>query len=195
MHWLVRPRPTSLRRGARNDRDPHQPSQHGELNHARAPPATISCYEYPACKPSRFELRQRAAERPASPSRPASLQELNSRRVGGRVHAHVRLRLALAYLPPPGSWVTTCNPRHASATGSLRGRAVNCGRCRCDQTAAPPASDAHSRSINFRSQQQSNARHHPPAQEIEDESRAVAGRVHAVVRCRCHFNFLVFVTK
>jgi hypothetical protein len=26
-----------------------------------------------------------------------------------------------------------------------------------------------------------NARHHPPAQEIADEGRAVAGRVHALV--------------
>ena len=29
----------------------------------------------------------------------------------------------------------------------------------------------------------SNARHHPPAAAVEDESRAIAGRVHAVVRC------------
>ncbi len=28
----------------------------------------------------------------------------------------------------------------------------------------------------------SNAWHHPPAREIEDKGRAVAGRVHAVVR-------------
>jgi hypothetical protein len=29
----------------------------------------------------------------------------------------------------------------------------------------------------------SNARHHPPAIAVDDESRAIAGRVHAVVRC------------
>jgi hypothetical protein len=35
--------------------------------------------------------------------------------------------------------------------------------------------------LKFNSEQP-NVRHHPPAREIEDESRAVAGRVHAVVR-------------
>src|SRR5215203_2379454 len=35
----------------------------------------------------------------------------------------------------------------------------------------------------------SNARHHPPAHiSAEDESRRVAGRVHAVVRLRCRGN-------
>jgi hypothetical protein len=38
--------------------------------------------------------------------------------------------------------------------------------------------------LTFARRKQSNARHHPPAQEIEFESYAVAGRVHAVVRWR-----------
>lgn len=35
-----------------------------------------------------------------------------------------------------------------------------------------------------------NARHYPPAQEIEDESCVVAGRVHAIVRRRSAYALL-----
>ena len=34
VHWLVRPRPASRRRGARDAHDTQPPSQHGGLNHA-----------------------------------------------------------------------------------------------------------------------------------------------------------------
>ena len=67
------------------------------------------------------------------------------------------------------------------ATDWRRGHAIRYGRRRFEQTSPPPAALAHPISSNFNSQQKSNARHHPPARMIEDEGRAVAGRVHAVV--------------
>ena len=42
----------------------------------------------------------------------------------------------------------------------------------------------------FRIRQAPNARHHPPAAAIDVESRAIAGRVHAVVRFRPSLGYL-----
>ena len=75
------------------------------------------------------------------------------------------------------------------ATRSHRGKAEHDGLERFDHTLSPsPRLHIQSAEI-FSSQQQSNAKHHPPPRVIDvDESRRVGGRVHAVVRLRPIFS-------
>jgi hypothetical protein len=68
------------------------------------------------------------------------------------------------------------------ATDFHRSQAGHRGQRRFNQTASPSDTPAHSIRRKFKSQQQSNAAHHAPAQEVEVKSHADAGRVHALVR-------------
>src|SRR5919205_1621761 len=61
---------------------------------------------------SRFGRRSRPT--PGITRRPERLKVNDKRRVGGRVHAHVRLHPPLAHLSPPALRRATFNPHHAS---------------------------------------------------------------------------------
>jgi hypothetical protein len=56
----------------------------------------------------------RSSITPRITRRPKPPKEFDIRRVGGRVHALVRLRLALAHLTPSGARVTAFNLRYAA---------------------------------------------------------------------------------
>ncbi len=121
---------------------------------------------------------------PGITRRPASLSEDEVRRVGGRVHAPVRLRPPLAPAPSHAPRAEAFNLRHASHNRLLP-RPSQTSRLVTPPANAvsPPASEAYSNSRNSKPQQQSNARHHPPPRQIDVYDRQrVGGRVHAVVR-------------
>jgi len=114
---------------------------------------------------------------------PNPIENLNSPRVGGRVHALVRLRPSLAYLPPPALFALTCIQRHAPRHPPPRGQPLRNGRPRCERGVSPPVARALSISSDLISQQQSNARHHPRPYSTCMTGTVMGRRVHAVVMC------------
>jgi hypothetical protein len=78
--------------------------------------ATIQSYAF-ATRHSHAFSQQMAIAQQQSNARhhppPSPAKEYNNPRVGGRVHAVVRLRPSLARLPPPGSRAERSNLRHA----------------------------------------------------------------------------------